>query len=516
MSFAFITCHPPKRQSSRIDSTSYCIACVDLALGAASVPTRARRLPCYKLIHPTVETDLHLRRKCFSTLERLRIAEGSAQRQKATSSTRQQALLHRHSTSALHDANGLRRADSQPRRRLRKRQSILIENQITQADARWFLALPDKVRRRHFSREEQVLLASLFESVHVDTSEEALYRLRAQREQDEFQASVRCSKPSTDTCSLDQSQDEISQTVEDSSCTLDEMTAPEALPVKQVRKTSFRRTLSFNTNPFVRHSTSSAPTSPLHAQPSLRRRPRADPSGGEISSPMFDPAAIHYMDPEARLKLRIYLASPQKFDEAVEFGFPSTNVVDAGTGSNVARPKLTARAISHDVQHFLRDDAVSFLADDKDDDDDSEGDESDFELDSPLTPADPDETFRCRAPFTTSNQSSLDSNGLPALSIRQKQDAFTQALAGNREMTLRMTLTRPDLRDDEEALYGRQKAGRDKDKDKEKEKEDLLALEELPPLTDDVTGAQGAFAIKPSRQAGLVKRFLSRVKGERR
>src|SRR5699024_8789531 len=34
-------------------------------------------------------------------------------------------------------------------------------------------------------------------------------------------------------------------------------------------------------------------------------------------------SAQYYQDPEARLKLRVFLASPQKFDEAIEFGFPA-------------------------------------------------------------------------------------------------------------------------------------------------------------------------------------------------
>jgi len=350
-----------------------------------------------------------------------------------------------------------------------------------------------------------VLLADAFESMHVvGSSEEVFHKLRARREQDEFQASVQRGKPSTDSYCLDHNQDEANHAIEDSPYTLDEMTTPEALPVKQSRRSSFRRTVSFNANPFARHSTSSAPSSPLYPQPHLHRRPRTDSSVGETPSPAFDPAAIHYMDPEARLKLRIYLASPQKFDEAIEFGFPATKSTDTATDPNAARPKLSAGAGSNDVQHFLRDDAVSFLADDNDDSSDSEYDESDFDyLDTPLTPADPDETFRCTTRLTTSNQSSLDSNGLPAPSIRQKQDSFTQALTGNREMTLRMTLTRPDLRADEETLYGWQKTGL---------KEDPLALEELPPLTDDTTGAQGAFAVKSARQASLVKRFLSRVR----
>ena len=72
----------------------------------------------------------------------------------------------------------------------------------------------------------------------------------------------------------------------------------------------------------------------------------------------------------------------------------------------------------------------------------------------------------------------------------------------NREMTLRMTLTRPDLRADEEQLYGwKEQKGR---------KDDPFALEELH-LTDDMTGAQGAFAVKPKPQGNLVSRLFKRA-----
>ena len=72
----------------------------------------------------------------------------------------------------------------------------------------------------------------------------------------------------------------------------------------------------------------------------------------------------------------------------------------------------------------------------------------------------------------------------------------------NREMTLRMTLTRPDLRADEEQLYGwqNQKGGDG----------DPFALEKLH-LSDDMTGAQGAFAVKPKQHGNLVSRLFKRA-----
>jgi hypothetical protein len=65
-------------------------------------------------------------------------------------------------------------------------------------------------------------------------------------------------------------------------------------------------------------------------------------------------------------------------------------------------------------------------------------------------------------------------------------------------MTLRMTLTRPDLRADEEQLYGWQAP------------KDPFALEELH-LTDDMTGSKSPFAVKPKPQGNLVSRLFKRA-----
>lgn len=224
--------------------------------------------------------------------------------------------------------------------------------------------------------------------------------------------------------------------------------------------------------------------------------------------PIIDPEAKYYQDPEARMKLRLYLASPQKFDEAIEFGFPATSGPTNVTSMDTARPTTDSRKISHDVQTFLKDDKVSFLEDNDEEGEPDTDDESMGELDSPITPSDPAIPFRYNTTrFPSSNFSSLDSAGLPSMhpmhGRSKTQDLYAQAMTGNREMTLRMTLTRPDLRADEDLLYGWQghRGGKD----------DPLALEELH-LSDDMTGTRGAFAVKSHNHRGLVSRFLKKVK----
>jgi hypothetical protein len=65
-----------------------------------------------------------------------------------------------------------------------------------------------------------------------------------------------------------------------------------------------------------------------------------------------------------------------------------------------------------------------------------------------------------------------------------------------------MTLTRPDLRADEEQLYGWQPPPKGA-------KDDPFALEDLT-FSDDMTGAKGAFAVKPKPHGNLVSRLFKR------
>jgi len=173
----------------------------------------------------------------------------------------------------------------------------------------------------------------------------------------------------------------------------------------------------------------------------------------------FDPSAAHYQDPEARLKLRVYLASPQKFDEAIEFGFPSADVLSAASGvgkdgtflhQSHARQKLS------DGSSNMR----TFLADDDEDDNISlDGDQISLgDPESPRTPQAVDSKPAAIRPLRVYPNdvvsSKETSRNVP------EGGGYAQAPASSREMTLRMTLTRPDLRAHEEQIYGwQQKQG---------------------------------------------------------
>ena len=157
-----------------------------------------------------------------------------------------------------------------------------------------------------------------------------------------------------------------------------------------------------------------------------RSRPSIPESRPSFSS--IDPDARHYHDPEARLKLRIHLASLQKFDEALLFGFPSvddkkqqpsetkpsayiTTVVNTEKEKekeNITPPKIRQRTMS----------SLSSIP----------------------------ETRRGRKSTTLSR--SPDINPTP----QWRTCVHPTIPAGQREMTLKMTLTRPDLRTTESSL----------------------------------------------------------------
>ncbi|OAA73691.1 hypothetical protein ISF_00592 [Cordyceps fumosorosea ARSEF 2679] len=243
---------------------------------------------------------------------------------------------------------------------------------------------------------------------------------------------------------------------------LDDYQVREDAPCHKKRSASFRRKLSISSKvTFGRaSSTLSRPTTKegiapfggsvlsLHNPPGnghVRRRSRAlslmsatkqPPVDVAPASPppIMDPAA-HYQDPEARMKLRVYLASPHKFDEAVEFGFPSTEQQPSSPTTPPKRldslPRNAERGGNLRMQTLVEDRRCSLYSDET----------NATEPDSPRTP---DTLEKPSAPFTTSMEQDRDT---------AKVD-YAQAHAYSREMTLRMTLTRPDLRANESQIYG--------------------------------------------------------------
>ena len=318
--------------------------------------------------------------------------------------------------------------------------------------------------------------------------------------------------------------------------------APEA--TKQQRSNhhpSFRKVMSLSSIPF--QSTTEVPPFPIKSSATASPTPqqattpispsfsshsrnfsRLQQSSSHKSSPSvvtLEPSATHYNDPSTRLKLRVYL-SPSKFDEAIEFGFPSMEDADirplsrpslASQRYHVTAPPCT-RAGETPGKSFLDDsnpsifDALSAPSSDEDET------QSLPERSSPYTPQDSHfaETYLLSPSVTSQPSLPLpeyqDPAPPPPLSkppfskpiIRHDpSEPLAQVLTGNREMTLRMTLTRPDLRADEKELYKRTSG------------DDPLALAHLPVMSEK--GADIWDTLPPVKESGL-RRIWRKVSGK--
>lgn len=380
-------------------------------------------------------------------------------------------------------------------------------------DAQWFQSLPDKVQKRQFTTEEQRALARRRESLTLDPADEVI--LKAGRQRFRSVPTVRTLYSSSSASSVHTLEDEpqVDSTVDmdesildsfrwmddddDLDLTLDDyhshlVSSAEPASQHSSRRPSFRRTLSLTRMaPGALHrprsaerdprTTSSTPLQRESPRTSYHRdssRSRTEHRDATVSrqAPLgsIDKSTKYYQDPEARLKLRVYLASPSKFDEALKFGFPSLESTD-----HLPQPRRPSISRQHHTepapQTFYDSENPSFLDSFTSDSDDAE---SLPEIDTPHTPS--DATFSRnthRLPISKPPSSDLDRPSLKAsgrLNAKQIEPPHHQqpyiVPSCNREMTLRMTLTRPDLRASEDLLYGHSD-------------NDPLALEHLPPLT---------------------------------
>ena len=274
------------------------------------------------------------------------------------------------------------------------------------------------------------------------------------------------------------------------------------------RRPSFRKALSLNQLPFGANASPVPPlpknsftskVAPIALPQSVHKPAQARPSsahahGAQTSNSAIEASAKYYQDPEARLKLRVYLASPQNFDEAIEFGFPSLEDTEERL---LSRPSLSRARKTAPCKTFLYDDNPS-LFDALDKDDDAESATSLPERDAPYTPLS-NVFIRDATLLSPSVATSSGSGGtlFPKSTGRHHaSEPFAQLLGGNREMTLRMTLTRPELRADEKVLYANTKS------------DDPLALAHLPPTKNEAD----IWDELPKEQSTL-KKFWRRVSG---
>lgn len=342
-------------------------------------------------------------------------------------------------------------------------------------NAAWFASLPAAIRRKHFSKEEQVIFANERHSVILDAADELFHR--------------RCSPPDLplssrphtsylpdttdgrsfldDTDSdtdpletregnmanysldkfpwLDDEEPELDLRIDDYHNAIAQ-TAQRQSQIQQ--RPSFRRNLSLSTLSLRRSSITSgqadkhvvgrSPTPTLNHRSSVLPplSPLSPQHRSKASISSIDPRATHYQDPAARMKLRVYLGSASKFDEAIEFGFPS---LQDKSRLQHERPKTSPRLTNESGRTFLTDDTPSLLGDNA-----SSNDEVETGLD-PRTPEDAE--FRIHR---KSQQTSSERMGLKPQVTRIANDQYAHSNTLDREMTIHMTLTRPDLRTPEQ------------------------------------------------------------------
>lgn len=376
------------------------------------------------------------------------------------------------------------------------------------------MRLPDKVQKTQFTREEQIFLAGRCETVLPDAADQVFFKFGHQRNlsvpslrsssissqsswpslgvgglSDSGSNSISISDSNSDTEMDDPMMDGFRwmEDDDDLDLALDDyhshiFSAIQSSAKPSSRRPSFRRSFSLTNVPFG--ATGALPANKSVNPPEMTQptplssklphiasqfvRPKPPPKTPiQRSRPTIESSARYYQDPEARLKLRLFLASPQKFDEAIEFGFPSLQDDDVYIPPNQYRPPARKHHNAPGPLTWFHESNPSIL--------DTLVSESESESVSiPETSHSPAfrDPHQHRSPR---HVKPLDASiprkpYLTAKSYPATRPYYARVLPSTREMTLHMTLTRPDLRKDDERAEGVYSD------------EDPLALEQLPSL----------------------------------
>lgn len=350
--------------------------------------------------------------------------------------------------------------------KLCKPRSLRLAYLAAQADSQCFFSLPAKIQQSHFSEEERILIRQAYHQNtifgaanpslgHLQKTPPTSWSLSSHPSQSTFRTST-LYFDSSDSSDSDDSDGDPNENMDASmydsfrwldddaelDLTLDGYQGHDAYPTAKPprRRPSFRRTMAFNTVQFGRKgplalthkripslsrlSQSPSPLTKTTSRNSISRPSSRQPSTQYIprsSTSSIDPSAQYYQDPEARLKLRVFLASPQKFDEAIKFGFPSLDT------ENLSPKRISVEKEQKPVEFtgtFLDDDDASLCGDNDDKDQPNPS-----RLSKDMEGSSPKSAALCKGQWQPSR---------PHPGPRQ--------ISGNREMTLKMTLTRPDLR----------------------------------------------------------------------
>lgn len=408
---------------------------------------------------------------------------------------------------------------------------------VSEDQAAWFLSLPDKVKRQHFSKEEQTLLTyrceTALDKMAPKAEQESAQdfcrrRLTRRFEQEHTNKPRRRTSAPASVCVDDKFLAEVAQAdaqkaiedgnddgednEEDKMRTLslysrrhsvatvrNSAPAVPIIPPAQIR--SFRRSFALKPLPLPAPILAPVPSPGFFKEQKPARLSRRT-TQHSISLPLASPTeAKHYQDPEVRQALRSH-TSPKLFDEALEYGFPAPPTVQPVPKD--ASRKGKAKKKQSPQAHVLEADRSSSLT--------SSSTANSLDKTCPSTPP---ESADFTEPAVANMDTSSEANSGPQTSHLLHRRAMTAdhyrtPSFANREMTLRMTLTRPILRDAEEEPAP---APRTPLPLPAIDQSDPLALESIT-VCDDPTGAQGAFAVSENAQhlKGLKKAFKQLVR----
>ncbi|KAI5254271.1 hypothetical protein E4T42_02471 [Aureobasidium subglaciale] len=340
-------------------------------------------------------------------------------------------------------------------------------------EALFFLSLPDKIRRLHFTTQENILMRAACE---LQLSKQPRHE----------------SRPPLPLRSWTDGAASISHSYARSSISRDTMAEPAYSPLTPTGSDGgYPSAFSIRTSSRPRTESLKSSTGSILPFNPLGCHPLAKPRTSSLSYSPFDyPRAVskapetppsttrQYLDPKTRAMIRQCTASPEAFDEVLNFGYLAEEDFPAADSPTTSEYQLDEGLSSSDGMSDDEDDYFTLDSDDE-----------------PCTPGSDDTlatSWDIHSPYASFQR--LDSG-----CYRSKP----------RPMTLRVTLTKPEnksVMDDSPTRAIKS----DQDDHSSLRVEDLLALERLT-FSDDVTGMYGAFAVTPTKDSSKMKKLLRRL-----
>lgn len=349
---------------------------------------------------------------------------------------------------------------------------------FSREDATWFLSLPDKVQRQCFTKEEHAILTAACEAALVDLKDETYWS---------YGSLSSVGRPNQPASRETRTKADGARDEELPDCSNVSLASSLHLPIHKLREPELPRSRGSMSS--RRHSRNSSSASrnfsfPFHSQQGTDQEDQrvttwlAETARYTIKSPAPENKAQFYQDPETRKKLRRYVTTPQGFDEALELGFLADDVSVSAGADHARSSSHSSSAVPSLDETTTRDerDALPTL--------------SRTDPGSPNS-LDPSE-FSIKTPVSASPTR-------PRLTERSSSSRWSE-----RDMTFRMTLTRPELRSSEKEMYGWQQ------KDQAYEGPlDPWALDPLP-VSDDFTGNSCAF-MAVEKDGKIFRKFWNKL-----